>query len=132
MFLHINDVTYLHEYQIEVTFNNGRTGIADLRPVLTGKIFEPLQDTSVFAQLTIDSELETIVWPNGADLAPEFVYYHAFKDEPELQELFQQWGYITVQEKKESTETTDTRQDTQDNNLQRKQQAARREEVKTY
>ncbi len=51
MFLHINDVTYLHEYHIEVTFNNGRTGIADLRSVLTGKIFEPLQDTSVFAQL---------------------------------------------------------------------------------
>jgi hypothetical protein len=94
MFLHIKDVKYIKEYQIEVSFNNGRTGIADLRPVLTGKIFEPLQDTSVFAQLTIDPELETIVWPNGADLAPEFVYYQAFKDDLELQGLFKQWGYI--------------------------------------
>lgn len=93
MFLHINAVKYLQAYQIEVSFNNGRTGIVDLRPVLKGKIFEPLQDLSVFAQLTIDPELETIAWPNGADLAPEFLYYQAFKDDPDLQGQFQQWGY---------------------------------------
>ena len=30
--------------------------------------------------------------PNGADLAPEYLYFRAFRDEPELQEQFMQWG----------------------------------------
>ena len=42
----------------------------------------------------IDEELETIVWPNGADLAPEYVYFQAFKEDPDLQSQFKQWGYI--------------------------------------
>jgi hypothetical protein len=40
-------------------------------------MFEPLKDENVFAQATIDPELETVTWPNGADLAPEFLYRQA-------------------------------------------------------
>ncbi|MCP4400051.1 MAG: DUF2442 domain-containing protein [bacterium] len=94
MFLHIREVKYLAEYQLEVSFNNGRTGVVDFSRLLSGKIFEALHDPSVFSQATVDRELETIVWPNGADVAPEFVYYQAFKDEPDLQGQFKQWGYI--------------------------------------
>ena len=92
---HIHDVKYIADYRLEVSFNNGRKGIVDFSRLLNGKIFEALRDTSVFAQASIDQELETIVWPNGTDVAPEFVYYHIFKDEPELQGQFKQWGYIT-------------------------------------
>jgi hypothetical protein len=95
MFLHIQSVKHIAEYQLEVSFNNGRTGVADFRHLLDGKMFEPLHDPSVFAQATIDPELETIVWPNGADVAPEFVYYQVFQHDPELREQFQQWGYVT-------------------------------------
>lgn len=95
MFLHIESVKHIAEYQLEVSFSNGRKGVADFRHLLDGKVFEALRDPSVFAQATIDQELETIVWPNGADVAPEFVYYHVFQHEPELQGQFQQWGYIT-------------------------------------
>jgi len=94
MFLHIIEAKYLSDYKIEVLFNNGQKGVADLSRVLKGKIFEPLKEKTVFAQLKIDRELETIVWPNGADLAPEFIYYQIFKDDPQLQILFKQWGYI--------------------------------------
>ena len=131
MFLHIEHVTYLHEYKIQVTFNNGRTGTADLRSVLTGTMFEPLKDTSVFAQLTIDPDLETIVWPNGADLAPEFLYYQAFKDDPELQGQFQQWGYIPSQDQKNSPKKTVKTRAMQGNTPQKKRQTARREKVRT-
>ena len=54
---------------------------------------ESLKDKKLFAQLRVDDELSTIVWPNGADLAPESVYFRAFRDAPELQEQFKKWGY---------------------------------------
>ena len=94
MFLHIAKAKYFSDYKIKVEFNNGRKGIADLSSILKGAIFEPLKEKALFAKLKVDEELETIVWDNGADVAPEFVYYQAFKDDPELQEQFVEWGYI--------------------------------------
>jgi uncharacterized protein YeaC (DUF1315 family) len=40
-------------------------------------MFEPLKKPEVFQQVKVDPELETVVWPNGADLAPEFLYQAA-------------------------------------------------------
>lgn len=94
MFLHVTAARYLHDYQVEVAFNNGRLGIADLSPALRGPVFEPLKSPSEFAKLALDEELETIVWPNGADLAPEYIYFQAFRHDPELQQQFRAWGYI--------------------------------------
>jgi hypothetical protein len=37
-------------------------------------MFEPLANHEVFNQVRVDREIETVVWPNGADLAPEFLY----------------------------------------------------------
>lgn len=93
-FLHVSEARYLEGYEVEVTFNDGRKGIADLSEALTGPVFEPLRDQRVFAQLKVDEELETIAWPNGADLAPEYLYFQAFRRDPELQEQFRQWGYV--------------------------------------
>lgn len=36
-------------------------------------IFEPLRDRAVFEQVSVDPEINTIAWPNGADFAPEFL-----------------------------------------------------------
>lgn len=94
MFLHITDAKYLTDYKVEVTFNNGRKGIADLSEALKGTMFEPLKNKSEFSRLVVDKELDTIVWSNGADLAPEYVYFQAFKNEAELQPQFKQWGYL--------------------------------------
>jgi len=35
---------------------------------------KPLKDKDRFREFVLDKELETIVWPNGADFAPEFLY----------------------------------------------------------
>lgn len=95
MFLHVTNAKYVEDYKIEVSFNNGRKGVADLGSSLKGAVFESLKNKSEFSSFRVDEELETIVWSNGADLAPEFIYFQAFKNDPELQSLFQQWGYIT-------------------------------------
>ncbi len=94
MFLHITNAKYLGDYKVEVTFNDGSSGVADLSDILQGPVFEALKDLSIFSQVSVDEKLETITWPNGADLAPEFLYFKAFKDNPELKDRFKKWGYV--------------------------------------
>ncbi len=95
MFLHITDAKYIEDYKVEVAFNNGKRGIADLSEALHGDIFEPLKNQAIFSSFVVDKELETLVWPNGADLAPEYIFFQAFKNKPDLQEQFRRWGYIS-------------------------------------
>jgi len=58
---------------IWVVFDDGREGEVDLQGQLHGPVFEPLRSVDFFRRVTVDPELETVVWPNGADLAPEFL-----------------------------------------------------------
>lgn len=95
MFLHIMSAKHIQDYKVEVAFNDGKRGIADLHDALTGTVFEPLKKLDEFVNFEVDKELQTIVWANGADLAPEYIYFQAFKAEPELQMQFKKWGYIT-------------------------------------
>ena len=74
MILHVKDAKYLHDYVIWVRFNNDAEGEVDLAGELEGEVFGPLRNLSLFKTFRVDPELETIVWGNGADLAPEFLY----------------------------------------------------------
>jgi len=94
MFLHIKNATYIEDYKLKVMFNNGQEGVADLSSALKGSVFEALKDKDMFASFVVDKDLETITWSNGADLAPEYVYFQAFKEESSLQSQFKEWGYI--------------------------------------
>ena len=98
MILHITKVNYLCDYKLSVSFNNGESGVADLSCVIHNGVFKALEPHEKFAQVGIDKELETIVWPNGLDLAPEFVYFQAFKNKPQdtvqFQSKFKAWGYV--------------------------------------
>jgi len=73
MILHVKEAKYLHDYVIWIKFNDGIEGEVDLEQELTGEIFGPLKDKKLFRSFKVDSVLETIVWENGADLAPEFL-----------------------------------------------------------
>ena len=94
MFLHVTDARYVGNYDVELTFSDGRRGVANLTDALWGPVFEPLRDPALFAQLWVDPELQTLVWPNGADLAPEYLSSLAFRDDPALQPQFRAWGYL--------------------------------------
>ena len=73
MILHVKEAKYLHDYVIWVKFNDGIEGEVDLCDELTGEIFGALKDKEIFKSFKVDPILETIVWENGADLAPEFL-----------------------------------------------------------
>ena len=68
------DANYLKDYILHLHFSDGSEGEIDLEPDLDGEIFEPLKDVSYFRSFTVNHELHTITWPNGADFAPEFLY----------------------------------------------------------
>jgi hypothetical protein len=95
MFLHVTGAKQLDDYRVRVCFDDGREGIADLTEAFEGPMFESLKEPDVFRRLRVDKELQTVVWPNGTDLAPEYIYCQAFRDDSELQATFRKWGYIT-------------------------------------
>jgi hypothetical protein len=67
----------LEGYKLWIRFQDGVSGTVDLCDELWGTMFEPLKDAALFAQAAIHPELETVTWPNGADLATEFLYQAA-------------------------------------------------------
>jgi Protein of unknown function (DUF2442) len=74
MFLHVKEARYLHDYVLWLRFNDGAEGEIDLENELEGEVFGPLKDPQAFQRFRVDPEMETVVWENGADLAPEFLY----------------------------------------------------------
>jgi Protein of unknown function (DUF2442) len=73
----LQSAEYAGGYRIRVRFADGRTGDIDLEGELWGEVFEPLKDLTVFKRFRVDTELNTISWETGADLAPEFLYEKA-------------------------------------------------------
>jgi hypothetical protein len=67
-------VKAIRPYLLEVTFADGSHRRVNVEPFLYGEMFEPLRDFARFAEVTVDAALGTVVWPNGADLSPEFLY----------------------------------------------------------
>jgi hypothetical protein len=55
---------------LRVAFDDGTERVIDFRPVLAGELFGPLRDPSLFDQVSLDPEVHTLVWPNGADFDP--------------------------------------------------------------
>ncbi len=73
MILHVVEARYVKDHTVWLRFNDGISGNVDLADSLDGPIFEPLKDIEYFKLMKLDSELDTISWPNGADFAPEFL-----------------------------------------------------------
>ncbi len=70
----VTNVKAAEPYILEVTFSDGTRRSVDIEPLLFGEMFQPLRDPEMFRQAAVDAELGTVVWPNGADLSPEFLY----------------------------------------------------------
>jgi hypothetical protein len=74
MIVRVEAATHVRDYIVRVRFTDGTQGEVNLTDYLDGPIFEPLRDPSYFRSFEVHPELHTLVWPNGADFAPEFLY----------------------------------------------------------
>ncbi len=70
----ILEARYVRNHVVWLRFRDGTAGEIDLGPEMWGPMFEPLKDPAVFRTFSIHPEFRTLVWPNGADLAPEFLH----------------------------------------------------------
>ena len=73
----IVEVRALGNHRLYLRYADGAAGEIDLVPLLqfTG-VFEPLRDAAYFAQVRVNPDTGTIVWPNGADLCPDVLRHH--------------------------------------------------------
>jgi hypothetical protein len=70
----VTDARYVRDYVIWVRFADGVEGEVDLSDELHGEVFLPLKEKKLFRALAVNPDWHTVSWPNGADLAPEFLY----------------------------------------------------------
>ena len=68
------DAKHVGGFVVWLRFRDGTAGEVDLSTALRGEVFEPLKDPAYFKNFTVHPELLTLVWPNGADFAPEFLH----------------------------------------------------------
>jgi hypothetical protein len=72
----VRSVELLTDFRVQVTFTDGVEREINLERHLYGPIFEPLRhDPKLFAAIFVDPIGQTLAWPNGADIAPETLYY---------------------------------------------------------
>ena len=71
----VSSVRCLGGFVLRISFTDGTVRELDLEKELWGPVFEPLRkDPELFRQVRVDEELGTIVWPNGADMDPDFLH----------------------------------------------------------
>jgi hypothetical protein len=70
----VTDAKFVKDYTLYLRFSDGSDGEVNLEPELDGEIFQPLKDIFYFKNFSLNQDLHTVVWPNGADFAPEFLY----------------------------------------------------------
>ncbi|MSP12549.1 MAG: DUF2442 domain-containing protein [Chloroflexi bacterium] len=77
-------------YTLQVWFDDQTQQTIDFRPILTGELYGPLRDLSLFDRVQIDPEVHTLVWFNGADFDPATLHDWPAQVEA-LAELVRRW-----------------------------------------
>ena len=70
---HVVSARYVSGFVLDLTFDDGMVKRVDFEPYTKrGGVFSPLADVEYFKRFFVD--LNTVCWPNGADVAPERLY----------------------------------------------------------
>ena len=85
---YIIGVQYISGFKLHLQFEDGGWRVADLESHLEGEGFEPLQDTTHFGTARLNPDIDTVVWDNGADMSPDFLFeISAPLEEPALMKV---------------------------------------------
>jgi hypothetical protein len=91
----VRSVEVVGPYTLRVQFTDDIEQVINLRPVLAGELYGPLLDLQLFNRVSIDPEVKTLVWPNGADFDPATLH-----DWPTYQEAFaaraREWASVSA------------------------------------
>lgn len=75
----VTGVEVIGDHRLRLTFEDGLVGDIDFTGRHWRRVFEPLADQAFFAQVRVEEEIGTIVWPDGIDMAPETLYERALE-----------------------------------------------------
>ena len=70
----ITEVTVVRHGVLRLAFADRLTGEVDVLDRMRGPVFDEARTKDGFARVVIDRETGTVVWPGGADLAPDTLY----------------------------------------------------------
>lgn len=72
--VHPTEVKVVGDHRLWLRFEDGAEGEVDLSRDDWRGVFAPLEDQEYFKQVRVDPDVNTIAWPNGADIAPETLH----------------------------------------------------------
>jgi hypothetical protein len=91
----VTDFQIVGPYTLRINFADGTEQTINFLPVLAGDLFGPLRDCTLFDRVKLDPEVQTLVWPNGADFDPATL--HNWPEYSlELARRAQAWGHMKV------------------------------------
>jgi hypothetical protein len=70
----ITEAAVVRHGTLRLTFADGTTGEVEVLDRMSGPVFEEARTPAGFARVSVDPETGTVVWPGGADLAPDTLY----------------------------------------------------------
>ena len=73
-------VTVLDNYNLHLQFEDGVSGEIDISQIIPFEgVFKPLKDKAYFSRVSVNPNVGTICWENGADLSPAFLHKKIIK-----------------------------------------------------
>jgi Protein of unknown function (DUF2442) len=70
----ITDATVIRHGVLGLSFADGLSGEVEVLDRMRGPVFDQARTPMGFVEVTVDPETGTVVWPGGADLAPDTLY----------------------------------------------------------
>ncbi len=89
----ISNFKIVPPYTLELYFDDSVIKVVDLEPILYGELYGRLRNIEFFKTVFLDSEVHTIVWPNGADFDPA-ILYNREENLPALLERISHWRNV--------------------------------------
>ena len=80
-------------YTLRVFFEDQSERTINFRPILAGELYGVLRDVALFNQVRIDPEVQTLVWPNGADFDPATLHDWPLHEQA-FREMARRWDAV--------------------------------------